>query len=174
MTRDETKKLVMLIGGVYQNFKPTNLSFTIDVWNAVIGDFDYKVLENAFVEYAHDDTSGFAPTPGQLIHIAFKKNVKLKTAQEAWSLVQKAMSNSIYNSQEEFNKLPVNVQRAVGSASRLRELAMTENLNQQVEFSIFAKTYEEVVEESVNQMKIGLLEEMNNDTKRFPDNPENP
>lgn len=41
---------------------------------------------------------------------------------EAWSLVEKAIRNSIYNSQEEFSKLPPLVQKAVGSPNVLDAL----------------------------------------------------
>ena len=60
---------------------------------------------------------------------------------EAWSLVNKAIRNSAYNSVEEFEKLPPLVQKAVGLPSSLREWAMTENLNKEVIMSNFQRAY---------------------------------
>lgn len=51
---------------------------------------------------------------------------------EAWSLVEKAIRNSIYNSQEEFSKLPPLVQKAVGSPNVLRLWAADGSYSEQV------------------------------------------
>jgi hypothetical protein len=49
------------------------------------------------------------------------------TEQEAWGYVAKALSRSGYYAQEEFEKLPEQIQRVVGSANQLRDWAMVDN-----------------------------------------------
>ena len=45
------------------------------------------------------------------------------TEAEAWALISKALTNGIYGSSEEFDKLPPVLQRVVGSPAQLREWA---------------------------------------------------
>ena len=47
----------------------------------------------------------------------------------AWGVVLKALRNSTYHSEEEFNKLPLVIQKAVSSPGQLREWATMENLD---------------------------------------------
>ena len=108
----------------------------------------------------------FADEPGELVAVAVKALIKSRvstfppgigeitemiqqitqpdqmTEMEAWSLVRKAVSNSNYNSAEEFNKLPAVVQRLVGAPSQLREWAVmdSETLNSVVA-SNFQRSY---------------------------------
>ena len=61
---------------------------------------------------------------------------------EAWALVSKALRNGINGADEEFNKLPATVQKAVGSPNQLRNWAITdENAVENVIQSNFIKTY---------------------------------
>ena len=46
---------------------------------------------------------------------------------QAWALVQRALRNSGYNSEEEFAKLPEACQRAVGTAANLKEWALMDS-----------------------------------------------
>ena len=73
----------------------------------MIGDLDYQQAQAALKAYAQTDTSGFAPSVGQLR----AKVVELTTAAEmfegeAWALVRRAIGRSAYYSSEEFAKLP--------------------------------------------------------------------
>ena len=49
------------------------------------------------------------------------------TPQEAWNLVAKAIRNSAYESREEFDKLPTDLQRLVGSPNQLRDWALMDS-----------------------------------------------
>lgn len=93
----------------------------------------------------------FADEPGELVAMAVKALIKSRvstfppgigeitekiqqitqpdemTELEAWSLVAKAVSNSAYNSGEEFRKLPPVVQRLVGAPSQLKEWAIMDS-----------------------------------------------
>ena len=111
----------MTIQTFYPNYQVENKEFTINAWYAIIGDCDYKPMEKALQAYITTDTSGFAPSIGQLLdklHII--QNPQELNEMEAWSLVSKALRNGYYGAVEEFNKLPPLVQKAVGSPDNLR------------------------------------------------------
>ena len=126
----------------YPNYKPNNISETVDVWNMMLSDYDYNLVAMALKAYILSDTSGFAPSIGQLVSKiqALTKPQEL-SEMEAWSLVSKAIRNSGYNSVEEFANLPVLVQRAVGLPDQLRTWALDENYNEQVVASNFMRCY---------------------------------
>lgn len=126
----------------YPNYKPNNISETVDVWNMMLSEYDYNLVAMALKAYILSDTSGFAPSIGQLV-------AKIKTItqpqelseMEAWALVSNALRNSCYNSVEEYAKLPPLVQKAVGLPGQLRTWAIDENYNEQVVSSNFMRCY---------------------------------
>lgn len=101
----------------------------------------------ALKTYVHSDTSGFAPSIGQLIN----KLHEVQTPQElnemeAWFLVSRALRNGYYGAVEEFNKLPPLVQKAVGSPDNLRNWALTDSKSiENVVQSNFMRSYRTVV-----------------------------
>ena len=140
----------------YPNYKPNNISETVDVWNMMLSDYDYNLVAMALKAYILSDTSGFAPSIGQLV-------AKMQTVtkpqelseMEAWSLVSKAIRNSGYNSVEEFANLPLLVQRAVGTPDNLRNWAVSDYKTiESVIQSNFLRTYRVVVkrENEINCM----------------------
>jgi hypothetical protein len=67
------------------------------------------------------------------------------SAVEAWGLIAEATQDSLYNSVEQFNKLPALVQRLVGSPTQLKEWAtMDSDIVNSVVASNFQKSYREV------------------------------
>ena len=140
----------------YPNYKPNNISETVDVWNMMLSDYDYNLVAMALKAYILADTGGFAPSIGQLV-------AKMQTItkpqelseMEAWSLVSKAIRNSGYNSVEEFANLPLLVQKAVGTPDNLRNWAVSDYQTiESVIQSNFLRTYRTVVrrENEINCM----------------------
>lgn len=131
MTREETKKIIMVIMSVYPNWKPNDLSFTVDAWYLMLQDESYGEMSAALASYIKGSDSAFAPSIGQLMQqLTYLKQQasgqKELTEVEAWNMVYKAICNSNYNSDSEFDKLPDDVKRAVGSPAQLREWAQTD------------------------------------------------
>ena len=126
----------------YPNYKPNNISETVDVWHMMLSDYEYNIVAMSLKAYILSDTSGFAPSIGQLVGKiqAITKPEELNEM-EAWSLVSKAIRNSGYNSVEEFAKLPPLVQKAVGLPDQLMTWALDENYNEQVVSSNFMRCY---------------------------------
>ena len=140
----------------YPNYKPNNISETVDVWNVMLSDYDYNLVAMALKAYILSDTSGFAPSIGQLVSKmqSITKPQEL-SEMEAWSLVSKAIRNSGYNSVEEFAKLPPLVQKAVGTPDNLRNWAVSDYQTiESVIQSNFLRTYRVVVkrESEINCM----------------------
>lgn len=89
----------------------------------------------------------FAPTSGQIREkIMSFADAKTLDEQQAWSLVAKACANGYYGYRTEFEKLPVEVQRAIGRPEQLREWALVdENTLQTVVASNFMRSYKTTV-----------------------------
>lgn len=125
MTREETIKIIRIIAATYPNFKMNDISETVDAWYFFLSDFGYPEISIALKTYVQTNGTGFAPSASQLINLtkvvddysSFNEN-------EAWALVNKAIKNSLYNSDQEFEKLPDVVKKAVGNPANLREWAM--------------------------------------------------
>ena len=130
----------------YTKYKPNNISETVDVWHMMLSDYDYNIVAMALKAYILSDTIGFAPSIGQLVaKIQTITKPQELSEMEAWDMVRIALRNSGYNAEEEFNKLPLIVQKAVSSPSQLRTWALDENYNEQVVSSNFMRCYRTVV-----------------------------
>ena len=146
MTREETVKIIRIMVDSYPNYKPNDISETVDVWQMMLSDYDYNLVAMALKAYILSDTSGFAPSIGQLVaKIQTLTKPQELSEMEAWSLVKKAISNSAYDYVEEFHKLPHIIQKCIGSAYQLKCWALDEDFNEQVASSNFARSYRTMV-----------------------------
>lgn len=147
MTRDETKKIIRIIADSYPNYKPSDISETIDVWHMMLEEFSYQQVAVALKAYILTDTSGFAPSIGQLVgKMQMVSHPNELNEMEAWSLVSQALKNGYYGAEEEFAKLPELVQKAVGTPANLRAWAHTDESSiENVVQSNFMRTYRTVV-----------------------------
>lgn len=124
MTKDDARKLLTIIQTAYPNYKPTNKDAAVELWASVMSDISLNQAMLALKSYIRTDQSGFAPSIGQLIGmIDLVEHPQTLTSSEAWALVLKAVQNGLYGCQEEFDALPTDVQRAVGSAGQIRAWA---------------------------------------------------
>ena len=131
MNREETLSLLAVLKAAYPTFykdmKRSEAEGIVDLWTAMFADDPVDLVAIAVKAFIANDTKGFPPHIG-----AIKESItKLKssdelTEMEAWGLVQNALRNALYNSKEEFDKLPHEIQRLVGSPNQLREWAMME------------------------------------------------
>lgn len=152
MTIDEFKILTKGMKAVYS--QPTFLPDrdAMLVWYELLKDIPYDKANVAIQK--HMCSSPFPPTIADI-----RKNAcevvtdNSMNEMSAWNMVYKAICNSAYNADTEFEKLPPVVQRAVGSPATLREWSqMDVDTVQSVERSHFARNYREAVEiESQNR-----------------------
>ena len=149
MTDYEIGRLVYAVRGTYPkyyaNMGAEDLKGLSMAWALVLGEYDFSIASRAVQLYLTNDTTGFPPSPGQIvdaIHKITNPRIAEMTATEAWALVRKAIRNGYYGAEEESAKLPTACQRAIGSPSNLRELAQLDiDQVETVEQSHFIKAY---------------------------------
>lgn len=120
MTREETEKIIKKIGNTYTNYRVTSLSKVVDSWYDILKEYDYEVVLCGLKAFIITDTNGFPPQIGQILGKARQILApKQLTSAEAWAVVEKSISSSRYI-EEEFDKLPTAIQKAVGMPCQLR------------------------------------------------------
>lgn len=168
MTREETVKIIRIMSDCYPNYKPNNLSETVDVWQMMLDEYSYNQVSIALKAYVTSDTSGFAPSVGEIAaKIQLVSQPQELDGMAAWGLVSKALRNGTYGAVEEFNKLPPLVRQAVGIPDNLKNWATSDYQTiETVIQSNFLRTYETVVKRAneINRMPDdikSLIEKMN-------------
>ena len=147
MTREETVKIIRIICDCYPNFKPNNLSETVDVWQMMLDEYSYNQVSIALKAYVTSNISGFAPGIGDIVaKIQIISQPQELDGLTAWGLVSKALRNGTYGAVEEFNKLPPLVRQAVGMPDNLKNWATSDYQTiETVIQSNFLRTYEVIV-----------------------------
>ena len=130
MTREDTIKILSVLRGAYPAFyrdiTKQEAESTIALWESMFDEEPYELVAAAVKAFISGDGKGFPPAIGQI-----KERIRLittpeeMTEQEAWSLVSKALRNSTYGSEEEFKKLPPEVQAVVHDPGQLKQWAMS-------------------------------------------------
>ena len=116
MTRNETKRILNAIMIAYPNYSPKDVAATIDLWSAMFSEMEYSDVSAALAKYIATDRTGFAPSIDQLLA---KRQEDAMDPLTAWALVAKAIRRSAYYAEEEFEKLPPTVRKAIGSPINL-------------------------------------------------------
>lgn len=131
VTRDETIKILMVVQAAYPNYKPQDKTVAVNVWTEMLSDIPYEQVSVAVKAYIQTNTSGFAPSVGDVrekVRDIFLKSDDLNET-AAWSIAWKAICNSGYHAEEEFAKLPPVIQRTIHSPAQLREWALMEDID---------------------------------------------
>lgn len=133
MTKQEAGKLIYVIKATYpasfMKFTDADYANMIMAWAGLLEDYTYEQASAGLKIYMSGDTKGFPPSPGQVIDCITKLTHKEPDSDiAAWELVYNTMSRMSWdNVQDTFDKLPEAIQRTLGSAGRLREMAMEES-----------------------------------------------
>ena len=162
MTTKEIAQLVYVVKAAYpktyEHFTNKDFENLILAWQMVLEDYTYQQAAAGLKTYLASDTKGFPPSPGQVvdcIHKVIKPQTGELTGLEAWALVRRAIANSNYNAEAEFERLPAAVQRAVGSPANLREMAVLDiEQVETVEQSHFIRNYEGMIKRIADEAKI--------------------
>lgn len=139
MTREEAKQLIAMMTVTYPNYHPADITYTVNVWASMLEECDFRQVQIAFKKYVLTNTSGFAPSIGQLVEQLQDATEENDVGElQAWSMVSEAIRNSIYSSESEFKKLPPVMQRAVGNAGNLKEWATmdTDTVNSVIQSNV--------------------------------------
>lgn len=175
MNREEVIQTLMILKAAYpgsfQNVTKADGKATIELWLRQFASDDPKIVGAAIDNLIASRTVGYSPTIGEIKEQMHKlKNADGMTDAEAWYLVEKACRRGLYNSREEFEKLPPDVQAAVGGPEQLKAWAMmdAETVNSVVA-SNFRKTFRTVQQrekekammpESVKQYMSGVADQL--------------
>jgi hypothetical protein len=151
MTQEETIKVLSVIKAAYpqwaRDLKPTDAKAMVNLWSDMLEDYPYNVVQVAIKKIIA--TNKFPPSVAEVIEaINYIKTggQSEMTEIEAWGLVRKAIKNSAYNAEEEFNKLPEKIQQAIGSHNILHNWSQ-ESINgiETVIGSNFMRSYKATV-----------------------------
>lgn len=131
MTLQETAKIVYVIKATYpahfSKYTTKDYDNMIQAWTTVMEDYTYMQASAGLKIYLASDTKGFPPSPGQVIDCLSKhlgdQTLEL-TNTECVSMIRRALRNSSYHAEDEYNKLPEICQRAVGTPRNLQEWAV--------------------------------------------------
>lgn len=153
MTREEFGIIVKALKAVYSTptFIPDQDAF--NVWYELLKDIDYQTATKAVQSYM--TTENKLPTIADIRSKAMQFSQSEQPNElEAWALVSKALSNGYYGANEEYEKLPPLVQKAVGNPANIREWAQLDFKALSVIQSNFERTYRAVAkrEDEVSRM----------------------
>lgn len=131
MTREETKMIITMLSSIYvtefSKRSEEQVKQMIDVWSQLFEDEDANKIATVTKAYLKTNTNAFMPTPAMLINMAFEiYEPKGLTEQEAWNYIAKAISNSGYNSKEEYDKLPEEI-KPMTSPNQLKEYSQMDS-----------------------------------------------
>ena len=131
MTKRETAELMTVLQANYpDSFRGQSEAIVgakISLWHKMFGEYPKEVVNAAAMAFMATDTKGFMPSVGQIMEQIRRINQKEdRTPDEAWRLVYRAIQNSTYWSEEEFKKLPDDIQRFVGHPDQLKSWALME------------------------------------------------
>lgn len=136
MTRSETLILMSTLRAAYPMYYAKqsieDAKAAVNLWQMMFNDDDAQLVAAAVKAFIATDTKGFPPVVGQ---IKAKFDMIMReaygggelTPMEAWSKVQKAIRNSAWHAQEEFDKLPDTIRAVIGGPSALRDYAMMDS-----------------------------------------------
>lgn len=154
MTKTETGKILALMREMFPQGKDITAE-TIKAWHWLIGECDYAIAEQAVKELAMKYEGYSFPAPAHLI-----EEIRLISGNKAdygklWDALVRAAKNSTYGAKEEFEKLPPDVQRFLGSPTVLKDFGLIEpNVLQTVVKASFNKTMPKIVEQREVQERL--------------------
>lgn len=147
MTRNDTLTILSVLKAAYPAFYKSmnrlDADATIDLWATMFEDDPVAVVAAAVKTLIAADTKGYPPNIGSVKEQIRKLTVpETMTEAEAWGAISKAVRNSLYSSQREFEKLPDGLKSLVGSPAQLREWAAVDvDTLQTVIASNFQRSY---------------------------------
>lgn len=147
MTKQETLDLLTVMQAAYPNFyKGMNrqqADAVVDLWATMFVEEPFHLVSMAVKAHIASDTKGFPPHIGAIKEAIVKlMQPDTMTEQEAWALVSAAAANAKYEAEKEYRKLPLLLQKLVGSPNELRAWALMEaDVFSRVVASNFQRSY---------------------------------
>lgn len=161
MTDAEIKKLIFVTKAaypsVYNKYDAEDLDNLLIAWRMCLADYTYDQASKGLMAYMRTDTKGFPPVAGQIIEQIQKLCQKEELLpSQAWDRVMRGIRNGTYGAEEEYDKLPSMVQKAIGSPQYLRDCAADSGFNEGVAKGQFEKNYAIVLEREKYNSKLPI------------------
>lgn len=159
MNLSDTAKILYVMKATYPRYysslSPTETAQMAEAWHMMLSEYDYNAVAASLKAYALGDSSGFPPTPGQLVENIAKVRAEHDDAIAAWQKVRKALRNGNYGAEEEYAKLPPMIQKALGGAATIRAWSnVPSETLESVQMSQFIKAYNSVITREDQDSKI--------------------
>lgn len=130
MQQAELTRVLAYLKANYPNFMTgadeDDAKMTLGVWFDYLQEYDSEIVIAAIKTYSINKAAAFAPTPGQLVAEIRKLTARVEnkpetTAAQAWDMVVEVLRGALcyHNPGKAFEKLPVAIQKCVGSARTL-------------------------------------------------------
>lgn len=163
MTTQETVQVLSLIFSTYKReFKDhteNDKKVMIGLWTTAFKDKPSALIMAAVEYYIFNDSTGFAPTIGNINNVLqLARDDQLGVA-EAWEYLDRASQNSLYYAKREFKKLHPLVQKVIGTPAELKRLAeMDANTFNTTYKREFKREYNALLEEERRKEAGGFLQ----------------
>ena len=183
MTIQETKEVLATMTAsfpkYFSNVTRESAERQVVMWHEDLGEYSQAVVMAGQNAYRTADSSGFPPTTGQVIsYIHMVGKPADKSGTEAWALVRRAVNCPWDQMEASFNTLPKIVQKAVGSAASLKELAQMDiQTFETVAQSNFLRMYDaaqkrEATEQRISNSVIGAKDSIRQELETRRPEPE--
>ena len=89
----------------------------IDLWASMFVDYPVTLVMQAYQRFLNNDQKGYPPVIGQIMHEIneiTQPAADIPYESEAWEQVKKAISNGLYHSKQEYEKLHPILRRVIG------------------------------------------------------------
>lgn len=160
MTRDETVIILGILKTSYPNFykdmSKDEMYNTISLWNEMFEDDDVNIVKVAIKELIQ--TLKFPPAIADIKQKMYDLTNRENLPTDLWASLKKAIGNSAYHSEEEFEKLPMECKMFIKNPRQLKELSQNDsNINDTVVKGQFFKQIE-IIQKRIKEDKQMLPE----------------
>jgi len=140
MTEKQFMTIVTVLKSAYPDQRLISTNEAFNTWYEMLKDIPYEELSQAVQLYIQ--TEKFTPTIAGIREKVMSLRPMERSNLEAWGMVRDAVTRSGYGYQEEYMKLPPDIQKAVGVAENLRDWSQVDmNTLDTVIQSQFLKSY---------------------------------
>ena len=147
MNKIESTKVLSILKATYpvgyKDMTDNDIDALIGVWSRVFKDWNYQDVVRAIDSVIATNKTNFPPSPGFVMDRLVKNSQGQQlTEGEAWNLVYKAITRSSWYADEEFEKLPSNIKKSIGSPEMLKSWgSMNSDVVNSVIQSNFMRTF---------------------------------
>lgn len=149
MSEEEVIKILGYLKVAYPSFyrdlKKTDAEAMIELYRQMFDGCDYKLVVVAIKELINSAEKPYPPSIAEIKNKMYKLTTQEKLPTDLWASLKKAISNSAYNSVEEYEKLPEECKMFVKNPSQLKELSQNDSeINNTVVKGQFLKQIERI------------------------------